>query len=72
MTLTYPAQYVVDEQNRKTAVLLPVAVYQQLLDDLHDLAVVAQRREDSTINLAEMISRLGIDDDIQHSISSES
>jgi len=64
----YPAQYVVDEQNRKTAVLLPVDVYHQLLEDLHDLAVVAQRREGSTVDLTKMLSRLGFDDDIQHSV----
>ena len=70
--LALPVQYVVDEQNQKTAVLLPVATYNQLLEDLHDLAIVAQRREDTSINLNEMIGRLGIYNDLQHSISAES
>jgi hypothetical protein len=36
-------QFLVDEGGRKTAVLLPVAKYRKLLEDLHDLAVVAER-----------------------------
>jgi len=72
MMVQIPAQYVVNEQNQKTAVLLPVSVYQQLLEDLHDLAIVAQRREDPAINLIEMVTRLGLEDDLQHPISSES
>lgn len=70
--LTPPAQYVVDEKNQKTAVLLSIPVYEQLLEDLHDLAIIAQRREEKSINLADMIDRLGIHDDLQHSVSEDS
>ncbi|MBE2200078.1 MAG: hypothetical protein IAE79_15795 [Anaerolinea sp.] len=63
------AQYVVNEDGQKTAVLLPISTYEQLLDDLHDLAVVALRRDETPINLDDMLHRLGIDnDDLQHSI----
>lgn len=54
-------QYVVDHNGRKTAVLLPVKRYEGLLEDLHDLAVVAERREETPINLAEMKRRLAKD-----------
>ncbi len=64
-------QYVVDEKNQKTAVLLPIPVYEQLLEDLHDLAMIAQRREETSINLADMLERLGIQDDVHDSISEE-
>ena len=67
--LAIPTQYLVDEQNRKTAVLLPIATYEQLLEDLHDLAMVAERREEHPINLTEMMKRLGIEDELQHSVS---
>ena len=70
--LALPAQYVIDTKGQKTAVLLPIAAYKQLLEDLHDLAIVAQRREENPINLEEMIARLGIHEKLQYSISTES
>jgi hypothetical protein len=55
-------------KGEKTAVLLPIATYEQLLEDLHDLAMVAQRREEAPINLEEMLQRLGIDNELQPSV----
>jgi hypothetical protein len=52
------AQYVVDERGRKKGVILPVARYRRLLEDLHDLAVVAERRQEQAIPLDEMKRRL--------------
>jgi hypothetical protein len=60
-----PAQYLVDDEGRKTAVLLPIHTYEQMLEDLHDLAIVAQRREEKPINLEEMLERLGIQNELQ-------
>jgi hypothetical protein len=51
-------QFLVDEGGRKTAVVLPVTRYRKLLEDLHDLAVVAERREEEPISLQEMKRRL--------------
>jgi PHD/YefM family antitoxin component YafN of YafNO toxin-antitoxin module len=42
-------QYVVDDHGRRTAVILPAKVYDQMLEDIHDLAVVAERRKEGTI-----------------------
>ena len=50
-------QYVVDAEGKKTGVILPVARYEQLLEDLHDLAVVAERRAEEPISLEEMERR---------------
>jgi PHD/YefM family antitoxin component YafN of YafNO toxin-antitoxin module len=52
------AQYQTDAQGRRTAVVLPMSEYEQLLEDLHDLAVVAERRDDETIDEAELRRRL--------------
>lgn len=52
------AQYVVDDKGRKTAVLLSLRQYQKLLEDLHDLAVIAERKNEKPIPLAEMKRRL--------------
>jgi len=50
--------YQTDAQGRRTAVVLPMSEYEQLLEDLHDLAVVAERRDDETIDEAELRRRL--------------
>jgi hypothetical protein len=42
-------QYLTDEAGHKTAVILPMADYEQLLEDINDLAAVADRREEQTV-----------------------
>ena len=51
-------QFVVDAKGRKKAVLLSFEQYQKLLEDLHDLAVVAERRKERPISLTELKRRL--------------
>jgi hypothetical protein len=36
------------------AIILPLTEYQHLKDDLHDLAIVAERRDEDTMSLAEL------------------
>ena len=42
-------QYLTNEKGKKTAVVLSVADYEKMLEDLDDLAVIAERREEETI-----------------------
>ncbi|MEM8637854.1 MAG: type II toxin-antitoxin system Phd/YefM family antitoxin [Cyanobacteria bacterium P01_G01_bin.54] len=49
-------QYVVDDQGQKTAVILAIEDYEQLLEDLYDLAMVAERRSKTSIRLSEIKS----------------
>jgi len=51
-------QYVVDSNGKKMGVILSFKHYQRLMQDLHDLAVVAERREEKPISLKEMRRRL--------------
>ena len=51
-------QFVVDVNGRKTAIILPMKRYQNLMEDVHDLAVVAERRAERPISLEEMKRRL--------------
>jgi len=51
-------QFVVDTNGRKTGVILSLKRYQELMEDLHDLAVVAERRAERPISLEEMKRRL--------------
>ena len=51
------AEYVVKNGKRK-AVILPIEEYEELLEDLHDLGVIARRKNEPTIPLAEVKRRL--------------
>lgn len=51
-------QYVTDSEGRKTAVILPIEEYDELLEDLADLAVVAERREEPSIPHNKVIAEL--------------
>ena len=51
-------QYVVDPAGKKTAVILSIKQYQRLQEDLHDLAVVAERRREKPMSLEDMKRRL--------------
>jgi hypothetical protein len=49
-----PTEYITDAKGKKTKVVLPVDVYEKMLEDLHDLAVIAERRDEETISLDEL------------------
>jgi hypothetical protein len=42
-------QYLTDEHGDRTAVVLPISDYEKLLEDLEDLAVVAERRDEPVV-----------------------
>ncbi len=51
-------QFVIDAKGKKTGVILSLRRYQKLMEDLHDLARVAERRFEDPIPLEEMKRRL--------------
>ena len=51
-------QFVVDEKGAKKAIILPIKEYEELLEDLEDLAVIAERRHEPTEPLEVVIERL--------------
>jgi hypothetical protein len=51
-------QYQTDDQGKRTAVVLPIDEYEALLEDLHDLAVVAERHDEATLSEEELERRL--------------
>ena len=59
------AQYVTDEKGNKTADILPIKEFEELLEDLQDLAVLAERRDESTISHEEVVARLKRDGYLQ-------
>jgi hypothetical protein len=48
-----PVQFLTNQKGRKTAVVLDIATYEKLLEDVDDLAVIAKRRGEETIPHAE-------------------
>ena len=51
-------QYLTDDQGQRTAVVLPISDYEKLMEDLADLAVVAERRDEPTIAHQEFVADL--------------
>ena len=58
-------QYIIDSKGNKKGVILSMERYEQMTEDLHDLAVVAERRNEQTINLEEIKQRLKRDGIVQ-------
>jgi hypothetical protein len=50
--------YIVNDEGKKISVVLPLSRYRRLLEDLHDLAAVAERRRERPIPIAEVKRRL--------------
>lgn len=51
-------QYIVDESNQKQSVILPLAEYEALKEEIEDLATVAERREEPTVSHEELLAEL--------------
>ena len=51
-------QYIIDNRGWKKAVVLPIDEYEELLEDIHDLAIIAEREDEETIGLEELKKRL--------------
>jgi hypothetical protein len=51
-------QYVTNQAGEKTAVILPISEFEELLEDLQDLAVVAERRDEASISHEELLAEL--------------
>ena len=51
-------RYIVDESGNKTAVVIPVEDYEDLLEDVHDLAIIAERKNESTTSFDELKKRV--------------
>ena len=59
------AQYITDETGKKTAIILPIEEFEELMEDLQDLAVLAERRDEPTIPHEEIVARLKRDGYLQ-------
>jgi hypothetical protein len=55
---TQADQFIVDEKGNRTGVVLSWRRYRKLMEDLHDLTIVAQRRHEKSAPLAQFKRRL--------------
>jgi len=51
-------RFVFDDKGNRTGVVLSLRRYRRLLEDLHDLAVVAERRSEKAVSLSQLKRRL--------------
>jgi hypothetical protein len=51
-------RYIVNEEGQRKAIILPIEKYEELLEDLHDLAVIAERRNEPAVSFSELKKRL--------------
>ncbi|HEY3027261.1 MAG TPA: hypothetical protein VGJ55_14015 [Pyrinomonadaceae bacterium] len=51
-------QYVTNEAGEKTAVIMPINEFQELMEDIEDLATIAERREEPTISHQQLLAEL--------------
>ncbi len=58
MTTLKKERFVTDDKGRKRAVILDIKVYRELLEDLEDLRLLAERRNEATSSLEEVEERL--------------
>ena len=47
-------QYITDSEGGKVAVIIPITEYEDLMEDISDLACVAERRNDDRISLSDV------------------
>lgn len=55
------AHYMIDDTGQKISVILPVSEFEELLEQLADLAALAERRDEPTVAHAEVIAGLKAD-----------
>jgi low affinity Fe/Cu permease len=58
MNLKLKEKFLTDEKGRKEAVVLDVGTYEELLEDLEDLAAIADRKNEPAIPWAEVERKL--------------
>ena len=51
-------RFAVDAKGKKIGVIVPLKEYQKLMEDLYDLAMIAEHRAEKTITLEEMKRRM--------------
>ena len=59
-------KFILDEKGKKKSVVLSISKYNELLEDIDDLAKVAERREEYTLSHEELVKQLKKDGLLQN------
>ena len=51
-------QYITDEKGKKKSIILSISKFQELIEDIEDLAAVAERRDEPTIPHKKFLTEL--------------
>lgn len=51
-------KYIVNKKGEETSLILLLKKYKEFLEDMHDLSVIAERKDKPTISLKEIKKRL--------------
>jgi hypothetical protein len=51
-------EYITDTEGNRKGVILPIEEYEELMEDIADLAVLAERREEPTISHEDLVADL--------------
>ena len=54
-------QYITNDSGEKISAILPISEFQKLLEDIEDLATLAERRDEPTISHEQLITELKSD-----------
>jgi hypothetical protein len=54
-------QYLTNDAGERVSVVMPLADYEELLEDLADLVAIAERRDDATVEHDPLVARLKSD-----------
>lgn len=57
----FKVQYIINADGQKSAVILPIEEFFQLLEDLEELAIAAERADEPTISHEQLIEELKAD-----------
>ncbi len=55
---TIKEKFIVNKNGKKTEVILDIDEYEELLEDLHDLAVIVERKDEATTEFSEVMKKL--------------
>lgn len=60
MTTAKKERFITDDKGRKKSVILDIKLYREILEDLEDLRLLAERKSEATSSLQEVEKRLKV------------
>jgi hypothetical protein len=55
---TLKEKFIVNKNGERTEVILDINEYEKLLEDLHDLAIIAERKDEELVDHKDVMKRL--------------